>query len=227
MMEIYGVYLNRRLQTDELERLMRLVSDQRRAKVKQFMKPEDANRGLVAEVLIRSIICTKYGIRNDRLIFAANRYGKPFVAGIPSFHFNLSHSGSWIVCAVDSAPVGIDVEEMKPIEYELAKLMFSSEEYLYLTSHDEHKRISCFYDLWTMKESFAKWAGRGLSLPPQCYSISMEANHNHSVSMEGRNIRCFFKRWSIDPDYKMAICSKSGVFPDQIIFKTVEELSSQ
>jgi 4'-phosphopantetheinyl transferase len=227
MMEIYGVNLNRLLRADEFERLMRLVSEQRRAKVKRFMKPEDANRGLVAEALIRSIIRNKYRISNDRIVLAENEYGKPYAAGIPSFHFNLSHSGRWIVCAVDSAPVGIDIEEIKPIEFELAKLMFSLEEYRYLTANDEHERMPCLYDLWTMKESFAKWEGRGLSLPPQCYSIYMEANRNPSVTMEGRNMNCFFKRWSIDPGYKMAVCSTASAFPGQMIFNTVEELSGQ
>ncbi len=42
-----------------------------------------------------------------------SREGKPRLSGHPSIHFNLSHSGPWVLCAVHGGPVGIDVEEVR------------------------------------------------------------------------------------------------------------------
>ncbi|MDB5084187.1 MAG: holo-[acyl-carrier-protein] synthase [Bacilli bacterium] len=216
--------MNRLLRIDEFEHLMNCVSEERRAKIKKFINPADAHRGLIGEVLIRSIICKQFQISNDQIFFITQQYGKPCVTGIPSFHFNVSHSGRWIVCAVDCHPVGIDVEEIKPIDLEIAKHYFSMEEYLYLMEQPEHRRVSCFYELWTIKESFVKLVGKGLALPPRSFSVNPEAMHHHSVRLADSYVSCFFKRLNVGPHYKMAICSTRGDFPAQMIVKRYDEL---
>jgi 4'-phosphopantetheinyl transferase len=207
-MEIYGVYMNRLLRSDEFERMMNSVSEDRRAKVNKFTKPEDSNRGLLGEMLVRSIIRSKFQVRNEQIAFATGPFGKPYAAGIPSFHFNISHSGRWIVCAVDCEPVGIDIEKIEPVDYEIAKYYFSTEEVRFLMEKEGNERISYFYDLWTMKESYVKHAGMGLSVP-----IS-EIEHGP----------CFYKQLNVGHDYKMTACSTTEVFPEQMIMKRIYEL---
>jgi len=62
---------------------------------------------LTAEILIRAVVCSKLGIKNESVKFNRTTYGKPYLEGYDDFHFNLSHSGSWVVCAVSSKPVGM------------------------------------------------------------------------------------------------------------------------
>ena len=40
--------------------------------------------------------------------------GKPFFPSQPQLHFNLSHSGSYALCALDTSPVGVDIQVVKP-----------------------------------------------------------------------------------------------------------------
>ncbi|MDG3044571.1 hypothetical protein OE903_14005 [Bacillus sp. B6(2022)] len=84
----------------------------------------DARRTLLGEVLIRHIIHEMYALPMEQIIFETEGNGKPVVRQIPSFHFNLSHSGDWVVGAVDDAPVGIDIEEIKPIDLAIAERFF-------------------------------------------------------------------------------------------------------
>jgi 4'-phosphopantetheinyl transferase len=170
-MEIYEVYMSRLLRNDEFKQMMHCVSEERRAKVQRFIKPEDADRGLLGDVLIRSIICSKLNMTNKEIHFTAEPYGKPCVAGLQSFHFNIAHSGHWIVCAVDCDPVGIDIEEIKPISLDVAKYFFSMQELRWLMDQNEAARLSCFYELWTLKESFVKWLGKGLTCPLYSFSV--------------------------------------------------------
>jgi 4'-phosphopantetheinyl transferase len=222
--EIYGVYLSRLLRTDEFEHMMRCVSEGRRAKVRSFIKPEDANRGLLGDVLIRSIICSKLNMKSKEIYFTAEPYGKPGVAGLPSFHYNIAHSGRWIVCAVDGEPVGIDIEEIKPISLDVAKYFFSLQEYHWLMDQEEAARLSCFYELWTLKESFVKRLGKGLSSP--LHSFSIQPGTSHSLSWPTVDQACFFNQPAPDPDYKMAVCSTTEAFPMQMIVISIDDLLS-
>jgi 4'-phosphopantetheinyl transferase len=221
-MEIYGVYMSRLLRTDEFKHMMNRVSEERRAKVQSFIKPEDANRGLLGDVLTRSIICSKLNIKNKEIHFTVEPNGKPCVAGLSSFHFNIAHSGRWIVCAVDCDPVGIDIEEIKPISLDVAKYMFSMKEYRWLLDQEETACLSCFYELWTLKESFVKWLGEGLSYP--LHSFSILPGTDLSLSWPTVDQACFFNQPDADPDYKMAVCSTSEAFPDQMILKSIDDL---
>jgi 4'-phosphopantetheinyl transferase len=216
--------MSRLLRIDEFEHLMHSVSEERRAKVQSFIRPEDANRGLLGDVLIRSIVCSKLNMTNKEIHFTTEPNGKPCVAGLPSFHFNIAHSGRWIVCAVDCDPVGIDFEEIKPISLDVAQYFFSRQEYRWLMDQDEAARLSCFYELWTLKESFVKWLGKGLSYPLNSFSIL--PGTGHSLSWPTIDQTCFFYQPDVDPDYKMAVCSTTEVFPEQMILKSIDDLLS-
>jgi 4'-phosphopantetheinyl transferase len=47
---------------------------------------------------------------------------------IPYFHFNISQSGNWVVCATDNHPVGIDIEQIQPIDFQIVNSYFSKKE---------------------------------------------------------------------------------------------------
>ena len=90
--------------------------------------------------------------------------GKPAIANDVSFHWNISHAGNLAVCAVASVPVGVDVEEIVPVDADLWQRLPDAEQ-------DWCRGESAaFFTLWTAKESLVKSRGEGLSallaLPP-------------------------------------------------------------
>nr|WP_234447709.1 4'-phosphopantetheinyl transferase superfamily protein [Viridibacillus soli] len=100
------------------------------------------------------MIIRKYNVLNEEIEFQNNFYGKPYLQGFYKLEFNISHSGEWVVCAIDKFSIGVDIEMIKPIEFDIAKCFFTEEEYDDLLTVDSLKRLDYFYDLWTIKESY-------------------------------------------------------------------------
>lgn len=90
--------------------------------------------------------------------FLYNEYGKPFLAGGP--YFSISHCRHAIAVAIDSQPIGIDVESVRPLRQELVvKTMNSSEQALIAASEHPNRTFTA---LWTQKEALLKMRGTGI-----------------------------------------------------------------
>ncbi|MGN9863617.1 4'-phosphopantetheinyl transferase family protein [Bacillus swezeyi] len=223
-MKIYAVYMDQLPGSDQFQRMMDMVSEEKRKKVNRYKFPEDANRTLIGEVLIRHIIKETFDLPNEQITFTEGRYGKPSAAGLPDFHFNISHSGKWIVCGAGSTPIGVDVEKIKPISFAIAERFFSPSEHRDLMEKKEAERLSYFYHLWTMKESFIKQAGKGLSLPLDSFSVKLGEQGRASIETPPDYPLCYIKTYDIDPGYKMAVCSAADDFSNGIVMKSYDEL---
>ena len=165
MFEVHLLELNKHLSQDVSTKLMQMISSEKRERINQFHCIEDAERSLLGDVLVRKLIKDKLGVANHLIKFSANEYGKPFLENAPHFHYNLSHSGKYIACAISDVPVGIDVEELKPINMRIAERFFSSGEVEYILSKPGKEQKEAFYSIWTMKEAYIKYKGKGLGIP--------------------------------------------------------------
>ena len=69
-----------------------------------------------------------------------------------------------VVCAVDDKPIGIDIEQIRPIDLKLAKRFCTKQELTYLFDGADNKEIlTRFFKLWTAKEAYSKCLGKGLA----------------------------------------------------------------
>ncbi|MEP0264432.1 4'-phosphopantetheinyl transferase superfamily protein [Dokdonia sp.] len=87
-------------------------------------------------------------------------YGKPYMIN-SNFNFNISHSGNTVVCVFSKQEIGIDIEEINEIEYDLFENVFSTQELAEIQDNGLDK----FYEFWTKKESVIKAIGKGMSIP--------------------------------------------------------------
>lgn len=100
--------------------------------------------------------------------------GKPYIRQVP-WHYNLSHSGDFAALAVSDAPVGIDIQQVRPYRESLVKRFFSQEEADAFEkgfsdsareggmAADASPRMALFYTLWCRKEAYGKLTGTGLT----------------------------------------------------------------
>lgn len=223
-MKIYGMYMDRPLSQEETERLMSFISPEKREKCRRFYHKEDAHRTLLGDVLVRSVISGQYQLDKADIRFSAQEYGKPCIPDLPNAHFNISHSGRWVVCAFDSQPIGIDIEKMKPISLEIAKRFFSKTEYSDLLAKNKDEQTVYFYHLWSMKESFIKQEGKGLSLPLDSFSVRLHQDGKVSIELPDSHTPCYIKTYEVDPAYKMAVCAAHHDFPEDITMVSYEAL---
>ncbi|MBN2533250.1 MAG: 4'-phosphopantetheinyl transferase superfamily protein [Spirochaetales bacterium] len=202
---------------------MKFVGEKKEERILKFRRREDAERTLVGDAFIRTIVCNQFHLKNSDLEFECNEYGKPFVMNIPDFHYNLSHSGKWVACAIDYEPLGIDVEGIRPIDFSIAERFFSKTEYEDLIAKPEQEQLEYFYDLWTLKESYIKARGKGLSLPLSSFSIRKDRT---GITIESENEESwYFVQYPIDPGYKFSVCAGNFHFPVEVELLTPEELA--
>lgn len=223
MLEIYAVKLEEEIENDVFEGIFSCIPPEKQNRIKRFRRFEDAHRAVIAEALIRSIIISVLGFKNEDMEFKTNEYGKSYLTGADNFHYNLSHSGEYVVCAISNKPVGIDIERIKDIKYDIAERFFSKEEVQSLLLVDEKLRLERFFDLWTLKESYIKADGRGLSIPLDSFSFQINEDE---ICLKTQNelSGCFFKQYNIDRNYKLSVCSLVKEFPDNVILKKEKEL---
>lgn len=227
MCEIYGVNLSKSLDSSTFQLLLQLLSLEKQKKINKFLHFEDAQRGLVADLLIRYIIAKK-GMTNGECQFKINGFGKPFLMNFPNFEFNLSHSEEWVVCAIDTAPVGIDVEAIKPIDLQVANHFFTEKECHYIFS-SANLQESRFYEVWTLKESYIKAVGQGLTIPLHSFSI-VHTNSSYQLELESGNLddhSFYFKQMALDPHYKLAICTQNNHLPSNVTHIHLQDLVSE
>ncbi|MCP4153593.1 MAG: 4'-phosphopantetheinyl transferase superfamily protein, partial [bacterium] len=197
--------------------LFSYIDDLIKSQIDKIVDPRAAHQKLYAQLLIRWIIHHKTGLKYPAIHFTRNENGKPSLKDNPEFHFNLSHSGDWIVCAVDNSPVGIDIQEIFPISLEISKRHFTTEEHHDLMSKKEHERIPYFFTLWTLKESYLKALGKGMFL---LKGFSVGVKENGKIGLQVKKElpeRRFFTRYHIQPGYEMALCTTHKESPPRII----------
>jgi 4'-phosphopantetheinyl transferase len=196
--------------------LLPLLAPRKQEKIRGFTDGRRAAQDLYGELLVRGLACSMLDIPNSELSFVAGPHGKPYLSGYPEFHFNLSHSGSRVICVVDTQPVGVDIERQRPIDLAVARLWFSADEQACLMVTCPEKRLELFYILWTLKESYAKAVGLGLALDPKSFTVLPDEENSATVLTAYPDPARFFRTYRLDGGYRAAVCADGDRFPDQV-----------
>ena len=144
----------------DLESALGAMTEQRRTKVMKFKHEQGRKLSASAYMLLCKALREEYGI-NEAPLFEYSEHGKPSIVGHPEIFFNLSHCRSVAACVVASSPVGVDVEDVREFKESLARYVLNDEEYAMISSSPQPDRE--FIRLWTMKESYLKLTGEGIT----------------------------------------------------------------
>lgn len=174
----------------EVERMLPLVSEQRRAEALRYKH----TFGRFCCLKSYLMLCELLGAVSPTLDytlpeFAYNEYGKPFLKERPDIHFSISHTKNAIAVAIASKPIGIDIEQiLHHSEGVLKKTMNPSELQTILESANPDESFTA---LWTQKEAVLKLLGTGiqgemqdvLSLPAQTKThIRSDVGYAYSIA---------------------------------------------
>lgn len=198
------------------------ISPARQLQAVKFLHHADAVRTVWGELLTRAVIIELLGRDNASIEFTTGMHGKPALRDVPNFHFNIAHAGEWVVGAFANAPVGIDVECVAPVEDDLTIAVMSAAELNHYLSLPESDQTDHFYRLWTLKESFVKATGQGLSVDPTTLTIKPDAQCQLGCWQENGRYPCSLQELPFDCRYRAAICLLAEyMLPVQVECKTM------
>lgn len=225
MLEIFAIKLVDKEIFEEIKSLLicKLPSDIA-TKYYYYKHSDSLQRTLLGELLVRKKLSQKLNLRGKDIIFQKGDKGKPYLAD-HQMYFNISHSGKWVVGAFSDSEVGIDVELIREPNYEVAKRFYSNKEIKKLNSiEDKNLRKEYFFDLWTLKESYLKAIGTGLTKSLNSFTIN-NSGENITLVDDGLSVNnIFFKQYQFDKEYKLAVCCFGNQFCEDIEILEIESL---
>ncbi|MFD0793017.1 4'-phosphopantetheinyl transferase family protein [Mucilaginibacter litoreus] len=160
--EVHVWRINIRQNIGNLDNFARLLNAEENIRAARYLQQKDKHRFIISRGAQRVLLGGYVNVEPYMLQFIPGENKKPYLAGNNyGLHYNLSHSGEWIILAVAVSPVGADVEYIdKEFDYhDILPLHFSDEEVAYI---NQSNSTESFFNLWTRKEAILKATGNGL-----------------------------------------------------------------
>ncbi|RKZ37486.1 MAG: 4-phosphopantetheinyl transferase [Gammaproteobacteria bacterium] len=177
---------------ERLSTYQEMMTLEEQVQQQRFHFSKHRHQYLITRALVRTTLSRYANIEPHQWRFSKNAYGRPEIipqAGVPPLRFNLSHTDGLIICGVVlKQDIGVDVEnkERTGAMIEIADRFFSQQEVRDLYALPEKQRRNRFFDYWTLKESYIKARGMGLSLPLEQFSFLMSTNQALRITFDSR-----------------------------------------
>ncbi len=187
--------------------IMEGLSEYRKQKIVKQRNISGRKQSLAAGLLLKEVLF-RYGCAEKEVFYGA--HGKPQIEGL---HFNLSHSGELVVCAVGEMSVGCDIEKVKRSSRKVARRCFGMREQAFLNHVPETEYDNSFFRIWTLKEAYVKMTGEGMHVDFRTFD--MEIGEEVEVFRNGVLQNCRFREYCME-DYRIAVCSQEKTFAKQL-----------
>lgn len=194
---------------NEYRRFRDMVSAAKRERIDRYKHIVDYRRSLLGDVLSRSLLAKMTGMDVGELDICVDDMGKPYVANAVNTFFNISHSGEYVACIVSDKPCGIDIEIMDHDNRDIAKRFFAKSEYEYITDCLEDETRRRFYEIWTAKEAYSKYEGKGFGIDFGSFEVVKKEN-NYYVFVDGTQKHIVNVRDTVDGYMLSFICEDEG-----------------
>jgi 4'-phosphopantetheinyl transferase len=193
-----------------------LLTAQEKQQEQRFYFACDRHRYLLTRALVRIVLSRYVPIAASDWRFEPTEYGRPMIVNdhelVPSLSFNISHCDGLIVLAVTrTSLIGVDTELVRrKISLEVADHYFSPREVAALRSLTAALQGRRFLDLWTLKESYIKARGMGLSIPLNKFSFNLDENQSSVINFENDfdDLPSRWRFYQLNPsnEYAAALC---------------------
>lgn len=163
------------------------------------------------QYLLRYAIKEEYGIPVLPAI-EKGTYGKPYFPSASNIHFNISHAGYMVVCAVAQAEVGVDIEAVRKIREGMVERVLTKTERGWLEKREDKE--SSFIRLWNLKESYVKMTGEGLSKDFREIEFFLPDEDFDEILCNQKGYSFFQKQ--VKEHMYLALCIKQARVPEEM-----------
>ena len=227
MIEVYAVKIEKDRIITEFDKIFPLLAPEKKDEITKISPLIKDIYTLLGEAIIRQSISKKINCHTSQIKILTDSFGKPYCKHPESCYFNISHSGEWVVCALENEPVGIDIQKIvkvprKRMDMIVLRFFHKYEQTRYFNLSVE-ERENFFFSQWALKESYIKLLGKGLRIPLHSFFAFLDQTGKGSMP-DGKHIR-YFQQYDIDRNYKMVVCSSSNSFPLSLKKITIPSLA--
>lgn len=158
-----------------------------------------------AHNLLRECLKSRKISYSENSAIAKGEYGKPYLADYPDVKYNISHADGISACIVSDSECGIDCEKVRKLREGVLRRAFSEREREIIAGAAEEERDLLFFRLWTLKESYIKAIGTGLSYPLETAEFLPSSREIHT-NIKGYHFKQYLLR---ENKFVVSLCTKS------------------
>ena len=181
----------------ELDEKLKLLPGSLQNEIKRKQRWMDQQLSITGKLLLKELIV---GLKANQLSLADIKYtdhNRPWFDS--RIDFNITHSGNFVICSgTDRGSIGVDIEQIKPIELDDYIDYFTADEWQII--RDSKHPFESFFEFWTRKEAVVKAVGAGLHIPLS----DIDVINNRVIY---NDIDYFIKKLNIARDYQCYLAS--------------------
>jgi 4'-phosphopantetheinyl transferase len=198
--KIYRAQTESLIKQNSLQQLLQQVPPLLQLKALRYQSELSRYNYLIGRLLLKRGL-NFFGLDDDLDKIEFQENGKPVLSGI---YFNISHSDHQVICGFSQeGTLGVDLEKIRPIDFENFASMFSTKEWSAIRGADDP--IRTFYWFWTRKESIIKAMGSTLHY---LHQIELDVTSDHFV-VDGK--RYFLRNVDIEKGFIATICTEKEI----------------
>jgi 4'-phosphopantetheinyl transferase len=237
--DLWFTFLDRVRDESLLTRYRGLLSSEERQQEKRFYFERDQHSYLVTRALVRTTLSRYAPVPAAQWIFQASPHGRPQIVNdhplARRISFNISHTRGLVVLAVTSGQaVGVDIENtrVRQVAIEVADRFFSPQEVVDLRAAPAESQPERFFHYWTLKESYIKARGLGLSIPLEQFSFHFPHPAGVGIGFEPQlgDDPARWRFWQLRPapDFLAAVCvERTQPLAPQLVLRSIVPLRSE
>jgi 4'-phosphopantetheinyl transferase len=195
-------------------------------RAKSYRLERDSSRFILSRGVLRYLLGKYLDQLPKDIRFTVGKNKKPFVqkTAAGEVHYNIAHSGDWILIAVSDKAIGVDIEFVDthfPFS-EVLPVSFSREEIQFIRTAEQP--LDNFYLLWTRKEALIKATSKGIdddmrSIP------SLNGSHFIEPLLIDSTTDWVISSFEVAKQYIGSVCCEPGV--GKIVFTDIANLMSK
>lgn len=196
-----------------------LLDVEERLRMRRLRTVALQRRYRTTRALVRTVLSRYAPVPPSQWVFAASSHGRPYVdrpaSATPTPRFNVSHTDRLVVLLVGCGrELGVDVEKVtRHAPMVVADQFFAAPERMALARLSDADRASRFWDHWTLKESYIKARGLGLSIPLDGFSFGFDTDDRITLAidptLEDRADRWRFWQFDLQNHHRLAVCAEA------------------
>lgn len=169
----------------------------------------------IADKILNYSLKKHFHMMFDRDKVKRGSHGKPYWSGEEDMWFNVSNTEGLVVCAIASLEIGVDAERLRGVRLPVIRRSCSQKEVNYILDGKEafleqSKELlgeleqERFFRIWTLKESYIKMTGDGMSFPLQEAEFLIKEKKNGKTDITCSQAGYFIQRKIAD--YWVSVC---------------------